>query len=257
MGWFGVMSLSLALAVQPEQPGPQAEIALREFTAQQVRRWAAGLEEVEVRVVTKGSQVQIAARGPTWRVRPVLAEAERRSEQAAEQWLRARHLVRQPDGSVRFDHALLAAASAPEVSPLAEELWRATGSRRAFVQEALRFVQRIPYARTAEVSPGELLRADRADCDGKAVLFLALVRARLPDVPLTVVYVPGHALVGIGASGLAKPGDRGFSHEGTTYLWAEPAGPAEYPLGRAPLERQRAPRREIRTVPQAPALAGA
>ena len=96
--------------------------------------------------------------------------------------------------------------------------------------------------------PLALLSRNRGDCDSKSVLFLALVHGRLPDLPLAVVYVPEHALVGIGLDG--ERGDRTFRDDGVRYIYAEPVGPALHPLGEtAPEDRKAAKKGVVRAVP--------
>ena len=123
------------------------------------------------------------------------------------------------------------------------------------VARALAFTQAIPYQkgrRGADAGfqhPLALVARNKGDCDGKSALFLALVRAELPALPLAMVYVPGHALVGVGLP--PKPGDRTFQHRGTEYVYAEPVGPAAHPLGSPAKANRRAGKRGvIRLVPR-------
>ena len=61
-----------------------------------------------------------------------------------------------------------------------------------------------------------------------------------------MVYVPGHALVGVGLPPL--DGERTFEAAGKTFVYAEPVGPAALPLGQTP-NRKAAKKGQVRVVP--------
>ena len=69
----------------------------------------------------------------------------------------------------------------------------------------LAFVQNIPYDETVENvyrRPISILSANRGDCDSKAVLFLALIKAVYPETPVAIIGIPLHTFVLIGSSEL-------------------------------------------------------
>ena len=57
-----------------------------------------------------------------------------------------------------------------------------------------------------------------------------------------MIYVPEHALVGVGLP--AEGDDRTFKADGLTYVYAEPVGPAAYPLGQTAPANKRAGKRD-------------
>ena len=151
------------------------------------------------------------------------------------------------------DHARHVREYADEVAPLVAALGGPTAEPRDFASTALGHVQSIPYQSRAKVSnayrrPLLVLARNKGDCDSKAVLFLALIHAHQPDLELAVVYVPEHALTGVGLPSVA--GDRGFKVDGVDFIYAEPVGPSMTPLGQtAPANKKAGKKGEIRVVP--------
>ena len=72
---------------------------------------------------------------------------------------------------------------------------------------------------------------NRGDCDSKATLYLALLKAAHPDLESGFVYIKGHAYVGLGLT--PKKGDMVFEANGAKWVIAEPVGPALMPVGQA------------------------
>lgn len=227
---------------------------MMEDVAKDIRRWAKGLDHVRVQVEVEGPTLQLKISG-TGDVRGASKEAEAVRDASIDAWLAENRFFFLDRNEVSFDHAALVADYAPDLRPVADALWAQAPDERAFVELALSFTQSIPYeARKAKGGdpgyrrPLALLSRNRGDCDSKSVLFLGIVHARLPDVPLAVVYVPGHALAGVGLG--SERHDRSFREDGVRYLYAEPVGPALFPLGEtAPEDRHAARKGEVRAVP--------
>lgn len=224
---------------------------LNESIERAVRRWGKDLRRVDLKVESdaRGVQVRASGRGD---VRGAMKEAADVMAAARDEWLAAHRFTLLEDGAVSFDHAALVLDYDDDLRPVADALRAGTADDRAFVARALSFVQSIPYeARKRKGGdpgyrrPLALLSRDRGDCDSKSVLFLGIVHAALPELPLAVVYVPGHALVGVGLP--KEKGDRTFSEDGTKYVYAEPVGPAQMALGEVGKGHTR--RREVRPVP--------
>ncbi|MEZ4235465.1 MAG: hypothetical protein R3F59_04745 [Myxococcota bacterium] len=230
---------------------PRREI--NEQGAAAIRAWGRTLPGTKVQATVEKGTVQVRVSG-TGDLRAALKQAELVREQATDAWLADHGGTRLEDGSLSFDHAALAADYAPALAPVAAALREGTASDRAFVARALAFVQAIPYEarKRRGGDPGyrrplALLARNRGDCDSKSVLFLALVRAELPTLPLAALYVPGHMLVGVGLP--AEGADKRFTVEGTPLLYAEPVGPALWPLGAKVPRSHRAGHAEARLVP--------
>ena len=106
------------------------------------------------------------------------------------------------------------------------------GADRRLLEVVLAFLQEIPYEQPSDPArgprnfgfyvPTEVLVGNHGDCDSKAVAFAALWRR--VDVPLVLVRVPGHMLLGVAVR--PGPGER-FVRLGNRYfVLCEVAGPA-------------------------------
>ncbi len=223
--------------------------------AKDIRTWGKGLKGVKVKVKVEKGGVKTEVSGERSKAKAALKESEVVRDAAVETWLAENGFTRLGE-SVSFDHAGLASSYADELAPVAEALRDGTSSDREFVDKALSFVQSIPYEAQKRKGgdpgyrrPLALLSRNRGDCDSKSVLFLAVLRAELPDVPLSVIYVPNHALTGVGLE--AEPGDMTFKVDGTPFLYAEPVGPALHPLGEpADANKKAGKKGEVRVVPR-------
>jgi hypothetical protein len=224
--------------------------------AKAVRTWAKTLpKHTKVKVDAINGGLNLRVTGPRKSARAALKEADQVAAEAQEEWLDAHLFTTLKSGDVSFDHALLANAYAEDLAPIAAALEGDTRDTRAFIERTLSFVQAIPYEARKKRGgdpgyrrPLALLKRNRGDCDSKAVLFLGILRTAYPDLDLAVVYVPGHALVGVGLE--PEKGDRTFRSEGRRYVYAEPVGPALHPLGQPAKENRRAAcKGEVRAVP--------
>jgi len=102
----------------------------------------------------------------------------------------------------------------------------------------LGFVQSIPYAKLesritssgAGFSPPlNLLYRNKGDCDSKVTLTAAILRALMPRINLSIIYIENHALLGIDV--LPENDDITIKRDSVTYVLAEPTGPAILALG--------------------------
>jgi hypothetical protein len=235
-----------------EIPRPELYRAM----AAAVESWAHSLPAgTTVTPNATNDEIAFRARGPKDQAQKALAEAHRVAQAAEQQWLADHDATTLSNGALAFDHAALAAEYAREVRPIADALRRKSDTPRAYVERALSFVQSIPYEARGSRSddtgyrrPLGVLARNKGDCDSKSVLFLALVRAAYPEVPLAFLYIPNHALVGVGLP--AHDGDDSFVVGDVRYLFAEPVGPGLRPFGQpAPDNREAVRSAEIRLVP--------
>ena len=149
-----------------------------------------------------------------------------------------------PDGvpAIKQDHVRIALESRDELAPLMEQLKQEGGTeteaRQKTVAHMLDFIQAIPYqlldsqsGRSGKgfLSPRQVLEQNRGDCDSKVTLMAALLGQGYPDLKQAMVFVPGHALLGVVLP--AQAGEATLSWEGETYLLMEPTGPATLPPG--------------------------
>jgi hypothetical protein len=145
---------------------------------------------------------------------------------------------------LQLDYEGLAARAADPLAGCYRALrWAAgRGADRRLLEIALAFLQEIPYEVPPDTArgrrtyglytPTEVLVGNHGDCDSKAVTFAALWRR--VEVPLLLVRVPGHVLLGVGVS--PGPGER-FVRLGNRYfVLCEVAGPAKSRPGRTSVE---------------------
>lgn len=109
---------------------------------------------------------------------------------------------------------------------------------RMVTNYVLGFSQAIPYSPLeSRISssgagfnpPNKLLWENQGDCDSKVTLTAALLRALMPRIKMALVFIDGHALIGIEV--MPNAGEATVNWQGVTYVLAEPTGPATYPLG--------------------------
>lgn len=224
-----------------------------EFQAKAVKKYAKTLGKgVELKASAKDGVVRISASGSDLgQVQSALREARKVEGEAFADYLESHHFFEIKARTVSWDHAKLAAAYADDVAPLAEALAEGTDSDREYAERALSFVQAIPYEkRETDVyrKPMAVLARNKGDCDSKSVLYLALLRAHDPDLPLTAIYIRNHMLVGVGLD--KEMGDKALRRQGQRYLFAEPAGPALLPVGDSPAKhRSKVGAGKVRAVP--------
>ncbi len=204
-----------------------------------VRAFARTLDDVKLTAKKKSGGVQIKAKGTSRaKIKKALREADDVREQALDDFLVTADCIRLKGDRLSFDHANLVSEYTHTVRPIARALGERVDSDREYAELALSFVQAIPYEKTKSGSdagyrrPLGVLARNKGDCDSKAVLYLALLRARDPEMPVAAVYIKDHMLVGVGLD--SEKGDKTFRRDGQAYLFAEPVGPAMLDLGDAP-----------------------
>lgn len=163
--------------------------------------------------------------------------------------------------AIKQDHVRIALESRAELAPLADLLKRQGESELAARQQTvafmLDFVQTIPYrlldsqsgrAGKGFLTPRQVLEQNAGDCDSKVTLMAALLAQLFPALPQVMVFVPGHALLGVALP--AKPGDAVLEWQGQTYLLMEPTGPAQLPAGQlAPTSKTLIDSRQLSVQP--------
>ena len=206
-----------------------------QYAARAVRRYGETLPNVKVKAKVSGKgQLSISVKAKKRsRASEVLARAIEIRDEATDTYL-AEHGYTRLDDAIVADHARHVTEYADDVAPVVAALGGATEDPREFAELALSYVQSIPYQSRAKVSnayrrPMLVLARNKGDCDSKSTLFLAMMRSAYPDLPLSVVYIPGHAFTGLGIE--PESGDITFRKEGQTWVVAEPVGPALFAVG--------------------------
>ncbi|MCW0503576.1 transglutaminase domain-containing protein [Aeromonas piscicola] len=215
------------------------------------------LQSLLQQAATEFPEVQIALSRPDMKLhlksrnqdkaREALAWATRQRSKLESEWLKQHYFqpFTPPDGvpAIKQDHVRIALESRPELAPLAEQLKQEgateTEARQKTVAHMLGFIQAIPYqlldsqsGRSGKgfLSPRQVLEQNRGDCDSKVTLMAAMLAQLFPELRQAMVFVPGHALLGVALP--AKPDEATLSWEGETYLLMEPTGPGQFAMGR-------------------------
>jgi hypothetical protein len=202
-----------------------------------VNEYGKTLKGVQMRArVSPGGKAQVSARGNPGPTRKALREVKSVQATALKKYLK-RNGFTKLRGRVIPNHARYARQYADHLGPLAAALGAGKLKRRQFAGRALSFVQAIPYEKGKNGAdkgfrlPLALLGKNRGDCDSKATLYLGLLRAAHPKMDTAIVYIKGHAFVGLGLQ--PKAGDMTFEAGGQKWVIAEPVGPAMPTMGQA------------------------
>lgn len=137
------------------------------------------------------------------------------------------------------DHIRFATESKKSLTPLIEAI-RAKLPRanaRGVAVFLLSWLQSIPYdtmeSRAVSngagfVPPIRLIANNKGDCDSKVTLMASIMKAMFPRLRIAIIYIPGHALIGMNVSHLEE--DEKLEIDGLDYTLAEPVGPALLPF---------------------------
>ena len=206
-----------------------------QHAARAIRAYGSTLPNVKVRAKVSGKgQLSISVKAKKRsRAKAVLARAVEIRDEATDAYLDEHGYTRLGDAIVA-DHARHVDEYADDVAPLVAALGGPTDDPREFASIALGHVQSIPYQSRAKVSnayrrPLLVLARNKGDCDSKSTLFLALMHSAYPELPLSMVYIPGHAFAGLGLE--PQRSDVTFRKGGQTWVVAEPVGPAMFAVG--------------------------
>ena len=169
------------------------------------------------------------------------------------------HIFTRFDGKrgIKPDHVKIANQSVPLLKALRPIILETVELRniRLVTDYTLNFIQSIPYSPLASrqtsagagfVPPMQLLYQNQGDCDSKVTLTSALLRSLMPRIEMIMVFIDGHALMGINAP--IEAGDKTIRHNGITYVLGEPTGPAMYPLGKIAVSSEQAINAGLYTV---------
>jgi hypothetical protein len=210
---------------------------------------------VQINAVQEGKGVQISGRGKSRKKLKKAMKGVKRVQRKALRGYMKQHGFTKLKGKVIPNHAQHAYRYADDLQPLAVALGSEELRRRVFAKRALAMVQNIPYEKGRDGRdkgfrlPMSLLAKNRGDCDSKATLYLALLKAAHPTLDTSFIYIKGHAFVGLGLK--PKSGDVTFEADGRTWVIAEPVGPALSPIGQAGRKSERKAKRgkiDIRRV---------
>jgi hypothetical protein len=142
---------------------------------------------------------------------------------------------------IKPDHLRYVKENQAALLPIAQAVYDKLPSNsetRTYVNLVLSWVQSIPYNALQNrvtsngagyLPPLSVVANNQGDCDSKTVLMASLIRSLLPDVKMTMVFLPNHALLGIVLP--FRTNEQTIDIDGLDYLLMEPTGPAKIPLG--------------------------
>lgn len=143
--------------------------------------------------------------------------------------------------AIKPDHLRYISENQGALRPISQAVYDklpTNSDTRAYVNLVLSWVQSIPYSKlqsrltsngTGYLPPLSVVANNQGDCDSKTVLMASLIRSLLPDVKMTMVFLPNHALLGIVLP--FRITEQTLDIGGMDYLLMEPTGPAKIPLG--------------------------
>lgn len=143
--------------------------------------------------------------------------------------------------AIKPDHLRYIKENQAELLPIAQAVYDklpTNSETRAYVNLVLSWVQSIPYNELKSrvtsngagyLPPLSVVANNQGDCDSKTVLMASLIRSLIPDVKMTMVFLPNHALLGIVLP--FRTNEQTIDIDGLDYLLMEPTGPAKIPLG--------------------------
>jgi hypothetical protein len=143
--------------------------------------------------------------------------------------------------AIKPDHLRYISENTAALLPIAQAVYEklpTNSESRTYVNLVLSWVQSIPYNELESritsngagyLPPLSVVSNNQGDCDSKTVLMASLVRSLLPDVKMTMVFLPNHALLGIVLP--FRTNEQTLDIDGLDYLLMEPTGPSKIPLG--------------------------
>lgn len=202
---------------------------------------AANIKGLTLRRSHSGYDIQY--RGPTYnqpRVKQIMEEIEILQSKAFDDYVATSFYTYLEDDKLMPDHKRIAKRYIRAMRPVAEGLAPAMRAmnQRERINYLMHFLQSIPYdTLTSRYSsngagfqtPYGLLINNKGDCDTKAVALMALLRNFYPKMRMVMVYIEGHAFIGLNMR--PQGGESALKLGGTTFVIADPTGPAQVKLG--------------------------
>jgi hypothetical protein len=203
-------------------------------------------KEARVNILQRGENIEVQVTSHSAQTRQKwIANMTEKRESAFAQYLTDNHFTQFTDhlGSTGIipDHIRYIQESTAILRPVAQALYdqiKPNSDSRDYVYRLLSWVQSIPYdslqsridgSGAGFYTPVEVLMNNKGDCDSKAVLTASLLRALLPNLSISIVYLPNHALLAVNLG--QRLDEQHIDVAGTPHVLIEPTGPAVMPIG--------------------------
>ncbi len=236
------------LANMPNSPANYNEKLLQDFIYSEVMRIASEVDptraDVDITRNHDGISFSVRSRQNNY-AQQVLKKLKQTHKDAQQRYWERSFIASytSPTGQlgIRHDHARYSDLSRKALLPIVDAIKAMqinNRDTREFIGILLSWVQSIPYSRLENrlysngagfVSPRDLLVYNQGDCDSKATLMAAILKAYSDYIDVKMVYLPDHALLALAMP--AKPKETTVVHNGTQYVLLEPTGPAQYTIG--------------------------
>ena len=201
--------------------------------------------EVKIDIKPQGEAISIGVASRYPEKIPVFEREMREHERTArEEYLYKNYYeqyrTRLNEKAIKPDHQRYVSESTRALIPLSQALYEkldASSDAREYIDLMLGWLQTIPYSTLTDrvttngsgfLPPITLLNSNKGDSDSKTVLAASIIRAFLPNVPMRMVFLRNHALLGVNLT--VGPGDESIVIDGLSYVLLEPTGP-QMPLG--------------------------
>jgi len=234
------------LYAMPASPSKFNQQLLIEYVYRKVMQEAQQIDprtaNIRVKKSTNGLSFKIKSRQNTDAImeRLTLANEQAKDEYLANNML-VSHQVSQRNVNLRHDYSRYTQQSSQYLQTIVkaiQAIQQQVNNPREFVEIALSWIQNIPY-NTLEsrvdsngagfVSPRDLMMQNQGDCDSKATLMAAILKAYNSNIDVQMVYLPEHALLGVAMR--PQAGDTSVTKNETDYVLIESTGPAQYAIG--------------------------
>ena len=237
------------------QPNYKPSLAQRFVTVALVKK-AKTYDPKDARIAIKNDNqrinIEVRSQSET-RADVILEELQAEQVRAFNAYLEQNYYVRFTtifnQGAVKPDHLRYVEETSKALVPVSQAFYekiRQDADARDYFDLLLGWIQSIPYDTLEDrvasngsgfAPPVGLLNQNLGDCDSKAVLTSALVRAFLPTTDMAMVFLPNHALLAVALTPLID--DSTIQIDGRDFVLYDPTGPALLPFGQVSESTQR------------------
>lgn len=203
-------------------------------------------KDVNIQIRQQGESVAISVQGRSEsKIDAVQRHLREVKETAFDAYLHQHYYTRYRNSFnqalIKPDHTRYIHETTKTLIPLSQAFYEEIHERsdaREYLNLLLGWIQNIPYdpilnRRESNGSgfapPAQLLLENKGDCDSKSVLTAAITRAFLPDIPMVLILLPEHALLGIALA--PRNDEETLTADGETYVLLEPTGPGLFKFG--------------------------
>ncbi|WP_137165787.1 hypothetical protein [Salinimonas lutimaris] len=245
------LSFSLNRSELAQAPAAQANYSARmaqRYVYVEVMKAARNIDPKQARIAVEqkneGIEIRVSSTSAQ-RNEDITRQLADKQDDAFDAYLHDHYFTRYQtvynESAIKPDHTRFIDEYIKALVPLSQAIYEQVTVRsdaRQYFSVMLGLIQTIPYDALEDraehngsgfLTPAQVLAQNKGDCDSKSVLTAALARAFLPDVPMALILLPEHALLGVALA--PKAGEQTLQYGDTEYILFEPTGPAQLPFG--------------------------